>query len=97
MRTVFETGFPSALMRPMGRFGPPSFRGIPWIRGTLAQRRRSLILAVTLEDPMSTGKGDVVHVRIISNDKGSLPGKLADAELIFEADAGCHSRKLGSC
>ena len=37
---------------------------------------------------MSRGKGEVVSVRIIPNDKGNPPGKLADAELIFEADAG---------
>src|SRR5579863_5679511 len=41
-----------------------------------------------MEVPMSTGKGEVVSVRIIPNDKGNPPGKLADAELIFEADAG---------
>ena len=37
---------------------------------------------------MSQGKGEVVSVRIIPNDKGNPPGKLADAEVIFEADAG---------
>jgi hypothetical protein len=29
-----------------------------------------------------------VSVKIIPNEKGSPPGKLADAEVIFEADAG---------
>ena len=37
---------------------------------------------------MSHGKGVVVSVRIIPNDKGNSAGKLADAELIFEAEAG---------
>ena len=37
---------------------------------------------------MSQGKGVVVSVRIIPNDKGNPAGKLADAELIFEAEAG---------
>ena len=37
---------------------------------------------------MSQGKGEVVSVRIIPNDKGNPPGKLADAEVVFEADAG---------
>ena len=37
---------------------------------------------------MSQGKGVVVSVRIIPNDKGNPAGKLADAEVIFEAEAG---------
>ena len=37
---------------------------------------------------MSEHTGDLVSVKIIPNDKGSPPGKLADAEVIFEADAG---------
>ncbi len=37
---------------------------------------------------MSNHTGDLVSVKIIPNDKGSPPGKLADAEVIFEADAG---------
>ena len=37
---------------------------------------------------MSKTTGDLVFVKIIPNDKGSPPGKLADAEVIFEADAG---------
>jgi hypothetical protein len=37
---------------------------------------------------MSTQQGDVVSVKIIPNDKGNPPGKLADAEVIFEAEAG---------
>ena len=37
---------------------------------------------------MSQGKGEVVSVRIIPNEKGNPPGKLADAEVIFEVDAG---------
>src|SRR5712691_60180 len=32
--------------------------------------------------------GDLVSVKIIPNHKGSPAGKLADAEVIFEADAG---------
>jgi hypothetical protein len=37
---------------------------------------------------MSEHAGNVVSVRIIPNEKGNPPGKLADAEVIFEADAG---------
>ena len=37
---------------------------------------------------MSKTTGDLVSVKIIPNEKGSPPGKLADAEVIFEADAG---------
>ena len=37
---------------------------------------------------MSKQNGDVVSVKIIRNDKGNPPGKLADAEVIFEAEAG---------
>ena len=37
---------------------------------------------------MSKQQGDLVSVKIIPNDKGKPPGKLADAEVIFEADAG---------
>jgi hypothetical protein len=37
---------------------------------------------------MSKQTGDLVSVKIIPNEKGSPPGKLADAEVIFEADAG---------
>ena len=31
---------------------------------------------------------DSMTVKIIPNDKGNPPGKLADAEVVFEADAG---------
>jgi hypothetical protein len=37
---------------------------------------------------MSEHTGELVSVKIIPNEKGSSPGKLADAEVIFEADAG---------
>src|SRR5205814_9206055 len=37
---------------------------------------------------MSKHTGELVSVKIIPNAKGSPPGKLADAEVIFEADAG---------
>ena len=37
---------------------------------------------------MSNQNAEVVSVRIIPNDKGNPPGKLADAEVIFEAEAG---------
>jgi len=54
----------------------------------LSLRRRSQILGVTMEDPMSEGNSEVVSVRVIPNTSGNPPGKLADAEVIFEADAG---------
>ena len=41
-----------------------------------------------MEDSNAQGKGVVVSVRIIPNDKGNPAGKLADAEVIFEAEAG---------
>jgi hypothetical protein len=37
---------------------------------------------------MSKGSGELVSVKIIPNERGNPPGKLADAEVIFEADAG---------
>ena len=37
---------------------------------------------------MSKGNGEVVSVRILPNDSGSPKGKLADAEVIFEAGSG---------
>ena len=37
---------------------------------------------------MSEQTGELVSVKIIPNEKGSPAGKLADAEVIFEADAG---------
>ena len=37
---------------------------------------------------MSSNVGDVVSVKIIPNGKGTPAGKLADAEVVFEADAG---------
>jgi hypothetical protein len=41
-----------------------------------------------MEDTMSKGNSEVVSVRVIPNTSGNPPGKLADAEVIFEADAG---------
>src|SRR3954464_12767453 len=37
---------------------------------------------------MSEHTGELVSVKIIPNEKGNPPGKLADAEVVFEADAG---------
>jgi hypothetical protein len=37
---------------------------------------------------MSKSTGELVSVRIIPTEQGAPPGKLADAEVIFEADAG---------
>ena len=37
---------------------------------------------------MSTQNAEIVSVRIIRNAEGRPPGKLADAEVIFEAEAG---------
>ena len=37
---------------------------------------------------MSKGNGEVMSVRILPNDSGNPKGKLADAEVIFEAEAG---------
>ena len=37
---------------------------------------------------MSNQNAEVVSVRIIPNTEGNPPGKLADAEVIFEAEAG---------
>ena len=37
---------------------------------------------------MSKSKGELVSVKIILNEQGTPAGKLADAEVFFEADAG---------
>ena len=37
---------------------------------------------------MSKSKGELVSVKIIPNEQGNPPGKLADAEVVFEAEAG---------
>ena len=37
---------------------------------------------------MSKGNSEPVSVRVIPNTTGNPPGKLADVEVIFEADAG---------
>ena len=37
---------------------------------------------------MSKTTGDLMSVKIIPNEKGNPAGKLADAEVIFEAEAG---------
>ena len=37
---------------------------------------------------MSKGKTELVSVRVTPTTSGNPPGKLADAEVIFEADAG---------
>ena len=37
---------------------------------------------------MSKSKGELVSVKIIPSEQGSPAGKLADAEVVFEADAG---------
>ena len=37
---------------------------------------------------MSKGNGEVVSVKIVPSDRGNPPGKLADAEVIFEAASG---------
>jgi hypothetical protein len=37
---------------------------------------------------MTNGNGDVVSVKIVPNSGGSPQGKLADAEMIFEAGSG---------
>jgi hypothetical protein len=37
---------------------------------------------------MAKSTGDLMSVKIIPNAQGTPPGKLADAEVVFEADAG---------
>ena len=37
---------------------------------------------------MSKGNGEVVSVKIVPSGSGNPPGKLADAEVIFEAGSG---------
>lgn len=37
---------------------------------------------------MSNGNGELMTVKILRNDKGTPAGKLADAEVIFEAGSG---------
>ena len=44
---------------------------------------------------MSNGNGELMTVKIVRNEKGSPSGKLADAEVIFEAESGpLHGLKL---
>jgi hypothetical protein len=50
-----------------------------------------------MEDPMTEGTSAPVSVRILSNTTGNPPGKLADAEVIFGAEAGplCGLKLIG--
>src|SRR5258708_31658261 len=43
--------------------------------------------SASMEDRMSSNVGDFVSVKIIPNGQGTPAGKLADAEVVFEADA----------
>src|SRR5919109_5620854 len=52
---------------------------------TVGEPRLSAVLG---GKPMSRSNGEVVSVRIIPNEKSNPPGKLADAEVIFEPEAG---------
>ena len=45
---------------------------------------------------MSEGNGEVVSVRILPNDSGNPKGKLADAEVIFEAGSGPLNGAIGA-
>src|SRR5690348_15987866 len=61
--------------------------------GVLRTRANQLLLSVSASrqswrTTMSKSIGDLVSVKIILNEQGTLAGKLADAELVFEADAG---------
>jgi hypothetical protein len=47
-----------------------------------------LTLGVSMEVHMSKGTNTVVSVKILPNDQSSPQGKLADAEVLFEAGAG---------
>lgn len=66
---------------------PPLFRGVPRIRANVACAV-GLRPSAPMEDPMSKGKTEPLSVRVIPNPTGNPPGKLADAEVIFEAEAG---------
>src|SRR4029453_15276845 len=57
-------------------------------RRTLPTVGEPRLSAVIGGKPMSKSNGEVVSVRIIPNEKGNPPGKLADAEVIFEPEAG---------
>ena len=65
----------------------PLFAGVHIDPREPSRRRRPQALGV-LEDTMSKHKGELVSVKIIPNEQGNPPGKLADAEVIFEAEAG---------
>ena|SRR5919197_73760 len=67
---------------------PPSFAGVHIHSAnspTVGEPRLSAVLG---GNPMSRSNGEVVSVKIIPNEKGHPPGKLADAEVIFEPEAG---------
>ena len=44
--------------------------------------------STVLEDRMSKHRGELVSVKIIPNEHGTPAGKLADAEVVFEGEAG---------
>src|SRR5918994_5570259 len=72
---------------PSGPCVSPLFAGVPRTRAnqplpSVSGPRQSW------RTTMSKSKGELVSVKIIPNEQGNPPGKLADAEVIFEADAG---------
>src|SRR5258705_10737342 len=72
---------------PSGPCVSPLFAGVLRTRATqplpsVSGRRQSW------RTTMSKSKGELVSVKIIPNEQGSPAGKLADAEVVFEAEAG---------
>ncbi len=79
---------PSLRMRSESPCVPPSFAGIHQDPRELSLRRRSQIHGELTGGPMSKQREQVMSVRILPNTTSNPPGKLADAEVVFEADAG---------
>src|SRR5919106_2031238 len=76
-----------------GACAPRSYASHPVRRrahplGELFHRRRAQALGGPWRKPMSKSNGAVVSVKIIPNETGNPPGKLADAEVVFESEAG---------
>ena len=75
-------------MRSQGRASYPSFRGILRVRANHAYAVGPRSSASIRRTACQKGKTEPVSVRITPNTSGNPAGKLADAEVIFEADAG---------
>ena len=84
---LYTSGIPSTRTRPQGRASNPLFAGV-YIDPREPAAAIGLRPSAVLETTMSKSKGELVSVKIIPNEQGNPPGKLADAEVVFEAESG---------